>query len=163
MWIHEAELAQLCSRGRMADKYSLAQLEVVEDRDIVARPRANVVASGGLVRSTVASARDANDPKIVSELVGKIIPHVGVVAEPGEQHHGLTRAAKVQHLELHAGLDGHERHFVGRGIETGGRLRRARFCRLASAFVAVRWIRYWLYPGTRAKDEQQPHSKSCFA
>ena len=48
----------------------------------------------------------------IVELVCKLIEHVGVVSNPGEQNQSLTCAAPIQDLKLHARFDRDETDFM---------------------------------------------------
>jgi hypothetical protein len=52
----------------------------------------------------------------IIELVRKLIEHVCVISDPGEQDQSLSCAAPVQDLKLDARLDRDETDFMSRSI-----------------------------------------------
>ena len=52
----------------------------------------------------------------IVELVGKLIEHMRVVSNPGEQNQSLACAAPIQDLKLDARLDRDKTDFVSRSI-----------------------------------------------
>ena len=60
--------------------------------------------------------------KVIGELERELIVDVRVVAQPGEQHHRLARAAPVQHLQLDPGCDLDEADLVRRVVRARRRL-----------------------------------------
>ena len=102
------EPTQFVSGERMTDKDGLPYVEGIEDCDNVPDPTGKIVTSFRLTRFTKPSARNADDSKMVSELQCKLVVHMSVVAQPGEQHHRFLRclfAAPVKHLQLDARRD----------------------------------------------------------
>src|SRR6516164_85226 len=105
MRVGRTKLAQFRSGNGVPNQDGLADVQLVEDGDVVARSRVKVIAVRGLARASVAPARDADDMKTIGKLVGKLVEHVGVVSRPGEQHQGISVAAPVQHLQLDPRFD----------------------------------------------------------
>src|SRR5262249_55528819 len=77
--IGRRELAQLRSGDRVSDEDGAPNVQTVEDRDVVARSRAQVVSTRGLTRATESAARDPDDAKAISELECKLIVDMRVV------------------------------------------------------------------------------------
>jgi hypothetical protein len=65
----------------------------------------------------------------IVELLGKLIEHVCVVSNPGEQNQSLACAASIQDLKLHSRLDRDETDFMFRSIAATGIVRPAFLCR----------------------------------
>src|SRR5205823_14651521 len=89
------------------------------------------------------STRDADDMETIGELVGKLIEHVGVVSNPGEQNQSLACAAPIQDLKLDARLDRDKTDFVSRSI--------------TPADIAKISAKYW--PGDKASQNAQRDQK----
>jgi len=58
--------------------------------------------------------------KPIIELVGELVEHMRVVAEPGEQDQGLAAPAPVEHFQLHAWLYRDETDLVGGDVTKTG-------------------------------------------
>ena len=71
----------------MPDKNRLLDPHGVKNGDVVSGPGRDVVAVARLARGQEPAAGDPDHAEIVGELKGELVVDVGVVSEPGEQHH----------------------------------------------------------------------------
>src|SRR5205809_6386260 len=82
----------------------------------------------------IAPSIHADDMETIVELVGKLIEHMCVVSNSGEQNQSLACTAPIQDLKLDARLDCDEPDFMSRSI--------------APADIAKISAKYW--PGDKA-------------
>jgi len=115
----------------MADEHRLSDSERVENRNVVANSRREVVPLRCLARATIASPRNSDDVKSIGELVCELIERVRVVTQAREQHHRLAGAAPVQDLESDVRRNCDEARLVRRRVEATDVVRR---------FIEYRWM-----------------------
>lgn len=76
--------------------------QVVDHRKDVLDASRNVVSCRGSSGRTETSPGQADNPKSVGKLMGKVIKHVGRVPDPGQKEEGWPVSTPVKHFDVHA-------------------------------------------------------------
>ena len=95
---------------------TFSRLHRVHHLQHVLREPRRVEAEVGLARVASATTRHRDHAMLLREQRREFVEAVRSGAEAGQQQDGRARAAEIQHLELHAFIDGDGMHFVWRGI-----------------------------------------------
>ena len=118
---------ELFPSDRVSDDDRFHEGERFDDaNDILRQPR-KLVSGRGAGRTRVSAARDAIHVVLPGEHWCKVIVDMRGISQAGQEDDGSTGTAPVQHLELNAVIDRHERGPMRRRVAPfGGLLGRSR-------------------------------------